>query len=228
MKTIWITLLTVAFMAPALAASNCVSRVDKNLKKTTKEKINYCLEEDQTPEAPADTTEIVWSETYSVQFPKQKKNTKSNETAQTQIKTVSNDTPVSREYLDSKTYPQFRNDTLPRLSPEQAHETAMEALQQQTPTEKADKQQKPASRNKNAGKPKRQVKADKSTTAKAVPAEKPAQAPSAQVQEAQALQNDPLATNPTDNGAAPADFLDDSVMGPADFGYNATDPAFQQ
>ncbi|MBR3632594.1 MAG: hypothetical protein IKN49_06020 [Elusimicrobiaceae bacterium] len=227
MKTIWITLLAIAVTTPAWAASNCVSRVDKNLNKTTQEKINYCLEEDQTPEAPADTTEIVWSETYSVQFPKQKQNAKEKEAPQTQIKTVPNDTPVSKEYLDRKTYPPFRNDTMPRMSAEQAHETAMEALQQNA-ADKTDKQQKPAKRNKNAGKPKRQVKADNAVSAKVAPAEKPAAAPSAQVQEAQALQNDPLATNPTDNGAVPADFLDDGVMGPSDFGYNATDPAFQQ
>ena len=228
MKNIWIALFTVAVTVPAMAASNCVSRVDKNLNKTTTEKINYCLEEDQTPEPPADTTEVVWSETYSVQFPKPKQKAQEQPAPQTQIKTVPSDTPVSREYLDRQTYPPFRNDTMPRMAPDVAHQMAMEALHPSS-AEKTDKKQKPASRHTKAAKPKRHVKSASATAAKAAPAaDQPAQPATAQVQEAQALQNDPLATNPTDNGTVPAGFLDDSVMGPSDFGYNATDPAFQQ
>ena len=54
-----------------------------------------------------------------------------------------------------------------------------------------------------------------------------AQTPAAEIQQAQALQNDPLYQNNTANGAAPAGFTDGGVMGQSGFGYNATDPAFQ-
>ena len=53
------------------------------------------------------------------------------------------------------------------------------------------------------------------------------QTPVADIQQAQALQNDPLYQNNTANGTTPAGFTDGGVMGPSGFGYNETDPAFQ-
>ena len=68
-----------------------------------------------------------------------------------------------------------------------------------------------------------------STTTKTVeivqePAPKPTETPAAEIQQAQALENNLTAPVLGTN----EQFLDDSVLGPDDFGYNSTDPAFQQ
>ena len=217
MKSFGMCVICLVSSVSVWAASNCVSRVDKNLDKTTAEKINYCLTEDTTPVAEEKETEIIWSDTYSVQYPKPKnKQAKAKTQPETKNVKVYKSGPVAMTYTDRNTYPSFRNDTLPSLNDNQANEAALEALRA-NPTAKNAKQQKPAVKKK-AAKPARQVKAENAATAQQ----------QAQQQQAQALQNDPLATNPTDNGTVPNEFLDDSIMGPSGFGYNATDPAFQQ
>ena len=214
MKNLLTVLTLVLINSPlALAASNCVSRVDKHLDKTTAEKVEYCLAEDQEEEDAGPVTEVILTDTYSVQYPKQKQNPAPNRPQERTFKKYST-APIEMTYTDQKKYPHFRNDIMPSLSAEEANETAMEAFKQQPNSSKT----KPAAKK---TKPARQVKTQ--------PAAKPAAAkPSAQpVQQAQTLQNDPLATNPTQDGTVPAGFLDDGLMGPADFGYNATDPAMQ-
>ncbi len=197
-----------------LAASNCVSRVDKNLDKTTAEKIDFCLTEevDLTEETPA--TEVIYSDTQTVQYPKPK-NKKRQSQAKQQTTKVYTTAPVSLEYFNRNEYPAFRNDTLPSISADDAHQTALDALRGEK--KPAKKSQKKAPKNKKA-------KTEKTTQATQT---NPVQTPSAEVTQAQALQNDPLAQDNTDGGTVPSGFLDDSVMSDNNFGYNATDPAFQ-
>ena len=203
-----------SFLAsPLLAASTCVSRVDKNLDKSTAEKIDFCLTEevDLTEEAPS--TELIFSDTQDVQYPKRKNKRSAKTSAPKQDNKVYIQPPVSLEYSDRNEYPSFRNDTLPSINAETAHETALEALRgHKKPAKKIVKKSKPQ-------------KAAKAAAPNKQP--QPVQTPAAEVAQAQALQNDPLTQNNTDNGIVPADFLDDGVLGSDNFGYNATDPALQ-
>ena len=236
---------------PLMAASTCVSRVDKNLDKTTAEKIDFCLTEEPvlTDETPA--TEVVLSETQTVQYPKPKTKRKKNTPAKQQTTKVYTTAPVSLEYYDRETYPAFRNDTLPRVSVETAHETALQAI------EAGKKQNKKAAKKTNK-KPKRKLKKQEAApvvppSAEPLPAPKPefavrcatitcsatsetpvvtplstpSAAANAEVAQAQALQADPWAQDNTNGNTAPDGFLDGGVMSDNNFGYNATDPALQ-
>lgn len=207
-----------SFSAPALlAASTCVSRVDKNLDKSTAEKIDFCLTEevDLTEETPV--TEVIYSDTQSVQYPRPKTKRQQKSSNKQQTTKVYTTAPVSLEYFNREEYPAFRNDTLPSIHADSAHETALEALRGEK-----------KSAQKATTRPKRTVKKQaKQKVAAPAAQSKPAQTPSAEVAQAQALQNNPLAQDNTADGTVPPDFLDDGVLGSDNFGYNATDPAFQ-
>ncbi len=216
MKKLIALIAAVLIGMPALAKSNCQTRVDKNLDKTTSEKIQKCLTEDPVEEDKTPQPEVVLTDTYSVIYPQsksdpkqkqnpkqgQKQSQKQNNTKQTTEQKTYKPEPVQHEYLDGTTYPSFRNDELPTLNQEEAHDTAMQALKGYN---------KPA-----VTRPAKQNK----------PAVKPAtKTPPQEIQEADALQDDPLATA---QSTQLTEFQDDSVLSPADFGYNDTDPAFQQ
>ena len=223
--------------APVLAAvSTCETRVDKHQDASTAERVDYCLTEEPQEADDTPVTEVVLSDVYSVQYPKPK--TKKSATEQEVTKTYTQQ-PISQEYIDRDDYPAFRNDILPRLNDDSAHAVALEAL--------GHSQEKTGAKgSKSLTKPARQMKAapatiGQNTTAypaysagvQTTPAQNAAlpagtaQTPAAEIQQAQALQNDPLYQNNTANGAAPAGFTDGGVMGQSGFGYNATDPAFQ-
>ena len=219
MKKLIAVLVSCLVSASVWAASTCESRVDKSVHKSTTERVQRCLDFDQTdmPEIEEEA-EVIMSDTYSVKFPKKKQPTQP--TSQKTIKKYK-PTPTSLEYVDRTTYPSFRNDTLPRLTTHQANEAAVEALQ----TQRAEQEKQKA-----AQKAVKKAKKTKKPARKQTEAPKPVktQPEETQVQQAEALQNDPLTQDTTDNGATPAGFLEDGVMGPADFGYNASDPAYQQ
>lgn len=227
-KLIYVFALSLLAAPLYAAASTCETRVDKNLDKSTRQKVEFCLTEEPEPEAEA-ATEVILSDTYSVQYPKPKK-----PLAEPTQQVIEKYTPgpVSQEYLDRDDYPAFRNDSLPRLSDEEAHETALEALHR--PTAKA---QKPA--RKKAAKPARKkvqpapapaaAKTEAALPQQQLPQPQPVvptQTPAAELEQAQALQKDPLYTDYTDQGATPQGFTDNGIY-QDDFGYNATDPALQ-
>ena len=227
-KLIYVFALSLLAAPLYAAASTCETRVDKNLDKSTRQKVEFCLTEEPEPEAEA-ATEVILSDTYSVQYPKPKK-PQAEPTQQVIEKYTPG--PVSQEYLDRDDYPAFRNDSLPRLSDEEAHETALDALHRPT-----DKAQKPA--RKKAAKPARKKVQPAPAPAAAKPEAAlpqqqlpqpqpvvPTQTPAAELEQAQALQKDPLYTDYTDQGATPQGFTDNGIY-QDDFGYNATDPALQ-
>lgn len=222
MKKILFLLLVSFAAAPLLAAaSTCQTRVDNNLDKSTAEKVRRCLTEEPEPENDTPVTEVILSDTYSVQYPKQKTKKKNS---QPQTIKIYEEQPVSTEFLNRRDYPAFRNDILPSANMETAHDTALEALRGQHKPEKKAKAKKPARKT-----VKKQVPAPKQQPEPARPQAANPNAPAPeQIRQAQQLQADPLSQNPTQDGSVPEGFLDGGVMGPADFGYNATDPAFQQ
>lgn len=214
MKNILCVCIAVALTAPAwAAASTCQSRIDKNLNKSTAEKVEKCLTDEPEVQDEGPVTEVLVYDTYTVQYPKAPKTKEAPDQTQREIKRYST-APVSMEYLDQNHYPVFRNDTMPTLNADEAHATALEALHAQSAAQASttDKTKKPA---KKTAKTKAAKPARKATA-------------SAQVRQAQALQNNPLQQNTTQNGTVPANFLNDGVLGPDGFGYNATDPAFAQ
>lgn len=237
--------------APLLAAaSTCETRVDKHQDASTTERVNYCLTE-EPEEEETQATEVVLSDVYSVQYPKPK--TK-KAPAQTQETKLYNQGPTSMEYLDRDDYPAFRNDIMPAMNEEDAHAAALEVLSSQNiPENKGTKSLTKPARTMMAAPQEEEATANITDTASYAdytpqpfqqvpdaanaqaaamyntPAQplQPTQTPAAEIQQAQNLQNDPLYQNYTDNGAAPAGFTDGGVMGQDNFGYNATDPAFQ-
>ena len=190
--------------------STCESRVDAAKNKTTADRIEACLNEEDVTAETTPATEVLISETYSVQYSKRK--TKKQPQQEPQAVKVYKPQPVSTSYTQRPDYPTFRNDTLPQLNDEEANAVTQEALKEQA----ARNAEKPAKKMKAAPKPARKSKA--SAPAKT-------QTPPQEIQQAQAIQNDPLA--PAQDNTLPSDF-DESLMDPVDFGDNATDPAFQK
>lgn len=200
---------------PLAAVSTCESRVDKNADKTTAQRVEACLTEETDSTETAEATEVILTDTYSVQYPTRKK----RQAAKPETKTVTTykAQPVATAYVQRPDYPAFRNDVLPQLSVEEANAAAQQAMQEDAQRHFT----KPAKKMKEAKKPVRKSNVKKETSQP--PQDQAASAE--QIQQAQALQNDPQAV-PQEN-ALPDDF-DESLLGPSDFGYNATDPAFQQ
>lgn len=225
-KTAVIFLLAFA-AAPAFAASTCETRVDQHTDATTAKRVEVCLKEEATeeevPQGPRVHTEI-----YSVKYPAQKTK-KQNTDKPAIIKKYKKET-VNTEFLDQNQYPIFRNDTWPRLNAEEAHEAALEAIGAQNAENEKNATNKPRAK-KQTKKPARKITQPLPTvpaqgTAQIEEQFSPAQTSPAQLQQAQATENDPLYQNNTDSGATPAGF-NDNLLGPADFGYNDTDPAMQ-
>ena len=220
MKNILTMLAAVLLAAPLLAASTCESRVDKNLDKSTSEKVKKCLNDDEQTADDTPEPEVLISETYSVIYPqpKEKKNQKQNQkqkqkqnnSKQSKEQKTYAAPKTQNEYVDRTTYPSFRNDFLPLMNPEEAHDVALDALKgYKKPTiSKPVKNTKPSVQNNQSD----EIAKEQQLSPVEI--------------EANGLQNDPLA-QPSDT-TVPVGFEDDGVLGPADFGFNDTDPAFQQ
>lgn len=215
-----LTALICSFSAlPLLAASTCQTRVDKNINKTTAEKVMYCLNDEPEVTPVTKEPEVILANVYTVKYPKQnnQSQTKTQQSAQERTTKVYSPTPVAMRYYQRDVYPPFRNDILPHFSSVSADDTAItalrnERLEQEKPARKIVKQKKTYTKTKSK---KKMVKKVVSQTATTV-----------EEKEAQTLQEDPLTTNLTTD-AYSQDFPGISAT-PADFGYNDTDPALQQ
>lgn len=219
-KLIYVFVLSLLAASWPAFASTCETRVDQYPGATTAERVKRCLEEEAVQETEP-VTETTITQVYEAQYPKRKTKQQNEPRRQRQEKIYKAEN-VSLEFLDSNAYPSFRNDSLPSLSEESAHEAALEALRAkpQTPAQKTkparkDKKNKPAKKQNAVKQPSPAPKAESTDV------------PQTQIQQAQNLQNDPLYQDNTDGGAAPEGFMEGGVMGPEDFGYNAEDPALQ-
>ena len=221
------------------AASTCETRVDKHQGATTAERVEYCLTEEPAAETQ-DVTEVILSDVYSVQYPQPK--AKKSAPQQEETKIYSKE-PVSMEYLDRDDYPAFRNDILPSFSDEQAHKTAMEAIASHTETKAktGKKSLKKPARTMKAAQPQETAPAVTDTASSypqtATPAAAAAYPPAADfpapsATAVQAGANTAAAATVASMPAAPAADgvpagFDGNVLDQSNFGYNATDPAFQ-
>lgn len=212
---------------PVFAASTCEQRVDKNLNKSTAQKVSLCLTPPEELPASEDATRVIYYNASSAK-PKAKDRTQPDENQKPKIY-KDQGKPVNKEYVGKRTYPPFVNDVVSSEDEKNADETAMQALAAgRKPSARTDA--KPARKVKTEAKPKAVKKVTVQTSAPKTPSvllDNGDGTPLSEVVQAQALENDPVTQNYTDGGAAPAGFLQDDLMTGESFGYNNTDPALQ-
>lgn len=236
---------------PAFSASTCETRVDKHQDATTLERAAYCLTPEAEPPAPAGPELVYYG--VSANAPQDA----SAQDARYKQKYFDKDgVAVAQDYVGTHNFPAFTNDMLSeqeRLAIEKAEKEVWEKAQAEaakkaaaakaplrTPSvlEEQEPQMTKAQLAARKNKPKRFMK---EPAAVQTPEEPVSYAPDAygadpystgtpqgELQQAQALENDPL-SQPTGNagGAAPNGFLDDNLLDDPSFGYNATDPSMQ-
>lgn len=101
-----------ALLAPAAyAQSTCETRVDRNLDKSTQQKVEYCLTPE--PEKVPNEPRVVYFSSYYVSSPKPKDKVKIPRYIKQPGKKYKEE-PLSRnrEYWEAVVYPLFENDTL--------------------------------------------------------------------------------------------------------------------
>lgn len=234
---------------PAFCASTCETRVDKHQDATTMERVGYCLTPEAEPAAPAGP-ELVY---YGISSNAPQNGAEQEENYR-QKYFDKDGVAVAQDYVGTRKFPAFTNDTLSeqeRLALEKAEKEALEKAQQEAEKKAASARaplrtpavvepvmsssQLAARKNK----PKRFMK----EPAAPQPEEESAAyaqdtysmgdqystgTPQNELQTAQALNNDPLSQPGTAGNAMPEGFLDDNLLADdPSFGYNATDPAMQ-
>lgn len=226
---------------PAFCASTCETRVDKHQNATTLERVAYCLTPELETVPSAQSPELVY---YGVSVKEPEAETTQN-ARRRQKYFDKNGVAVSQDYVGTRSFPAFTNGTLSeqeRLALEQAEKEALEKAQKEAEKKAATQraplrtpsvltEQEPvmskAQLAARKNKPKRFMKQSAPETEPAPQAD-PTGTPQSELQDVNALNNDPLLQDNTAGGAAPADFLDDNLLaGDPSFGYNATDPAMQ-
>ena len=242
--------------APLLAAaSTCETRVDKMYDKSTGERVQVCLTEEPEIAEDENGTKVIVSDTHEVQYPKRK--AKKQAPAQKEIKVytqtpISREYLDIEAYpsFHNDVLPRMSKDKAHETALEairnQKEEAKRKAEEEKRKAE-AKKKKKAAKKAKKKATPvveqpaietapytpnyTASTEADSQTytepTAYTETYTEPTAAYSDQVSQAQALQNDPLYQDNMAGGTTPDGFLDGGVMGQADFGYNATDPAYQ-
>ena len=212
---------------PVFAASTCEQRVDKNLHKSTSEKVSLCLTPPEELPPAEDATRVIYYNASSAK-PKVKDAAQPDQNQKPKIY-KDQGKPVNKEYIGKRTYPPFVNDVVSSEDEHTADEAALQALSVQRDAS-ARKDIKPARKVKTTAKPKVVKKQAAKSSAPAAPSvlmDNGDGTPLSEVVQAQALENDPVAQNYTDGGAAPAGFLQDDLMTGESFGYNNTDPALR-
>lgn len=236
---------------PAFCASTCETRVDAHQEATTLERAAYCLTPEAEPAVLEAGSELVY---YSVSDKAPEKQPQQD--ARYKQKYFDKDgVAVAQDYVGTKNFPAFVNTTLSeqeRLAWEQAQKEALEKAQaeaEKKAAEKREAEKKTAEKQvpllapsvltevepemsmaqlaARQNKPKRFMKAPvQEAQPESVPAEQAPTTPASEIQQAQALENDPLTSSfGNAGGVAPDGFLDDNLLDDPSFGYNATDPA---
>jgi len=204
--------------AGAIFASTCETRVDNKWDKTTQERIDTCLNEEQSALDEAPKTKVIVSDVSTAQYPK----AKAKKPAVRTVYKKYAEQESYKEYVDQEKYPKFKNDFVPAQSAEVAHETAMQAMQEQRQIEEQPVVKKvKKAKKKPAAVKKVEVQAEEAFQE---PEPAPTYTPPAEIQQAHELEDNLTAPDTTTNDP----FLSDDVLESADFGYNDTDPALQQ
>lgn len=245
---------------PAVAQSTCETRVDSHPQATTKQRVAYCLTPEKEPPAPAGP-QLVY---YGVSSNEPEPEPQEQSTDREPVYFDKDGVEVNQQFMDTKSFPSFENDTLStqeraaleRLAREDAAQAvAVRRASVKTPAQEAalaatPKLEAPSvlSEETQIGllarhkKPKRFMKKAAPTSVQTQTQEVaqpvaaanqplvPTGTPSGEIQQAYALENNPVSPQPAANNgtAVPNGFLDDDLMvGEQNFGYNATDPAMQ-
>lgn len=212
-KTVFI-LACVLLASPGWAASTCRERVDGNLDKTTPQKVALCLTEPAETAAEPNGPKVIYSNVQT-NVPKKKDVWMKEE----KHKIYKDEGPVNSEYVERASFAPFVNDTPSSADLLEAGDRAKEALASGRDAAAVSAKrtaEKPARKLKSARKP----AAQKTQPAPVNAAPEVPAAPAQQVQEAAALENNPLA----EEGDS---FTGDDLLTEESFGYNDTDPALQ-
>ncbi|MBR3899856.1 MAG: hypothetical protein IKJ44_06260 [Elusimicrobiaceae bacterium] len=243
--------------APLLAAaSTCETRVDKMYDKSTGERVQVCLTEEPEIAEEENGTRVILSDTHEVQYPKRKAKKQAPVQKEIKVYTqtpISREYLDIEEYpsFHNDVLPRMSQEKAHETALQAIHDQK-EAAQRKAEEEKRKAEAKKKKKAAKKAKKKADVVPPQSKTLPADYTEtytepapaytetytepaaaytetytEPTAAYSEQVNQAQALQNDPLYQDNTANGTTPDGFLEGGVMGQADFGYNATDPAYQ-
>lgn len=110
MKKLTALFLLLAAGAPLCAESTCETRVDRNLDKTTMQKVHYCLTPEAEPD-PGPEPQVVYFAAYDSRAPRPVKHKIPMEIVQPE-NAVYHEEALSknREYWEAKNYPLFTND----------------------------------------------------------------------------------------------------------------------
>lgn len=238
-KTFAVFVLFVGAALPVFSASTCETRVDKHPDATTKERVSYCLTPEAEPPAPAGAELVYYGVSGS-----EPQDASARDERYKQKYFDKNGVAVAQDYVGTRQFPAFTNNALSeqeRMALEQAEKEAWAKNQEEADKKAAAKNQPPASAAQDEREPemsKAQLAARKNKPKRfmkesAPEPESAAQAyssdtPVNELQQAQALENDPLSSSSGNaGGGAPNGFLDDSLLDDPSFGYNASDPAMQ-
>ena len=110
MKKLTVLFLLLAAGAPLCAESTCETRVDRNLDKTTMQKVHYCLTPEAEPD-PGPEPQVVYFAAYDSRAPRPVKHKIPMEIVQPE-NAIYHEEALSknREYWEAKNYPLFTND----------------------------------------------------------------------------------------------------------------------
>ncbi len=134
-------ILTFLFLIAAgvsYAASTCETRVDSHQKATTRQRVTYCLTEEDSVAATVSGPELVYSGVYSKEPQPETVQTPTAKNGYFKDAKMS----IQHQYVGSQRFPTFKNDTLSeqeRAALEQAYLKELEAQRQMTDPESVKK-----------------------------------------------------------------------------------------
>lgn len=225
---------------PAFSASTCETRVDAHQDATTLERAAYCLTPEEEPPAPEGQRLLY----YSVSNKTPKQGEAEPQDAYKQKYFDKKDLSVRRNYVETRAFPEFTNDTLSEqecLALEQAEKEALEKAH-------AEAMAKVEKKNSSLDGPSvldekepkmskaqlavRKTKPNRVMNSEAQEEEPsgfeepayPTDTPAGELQQAQAWENNPLDVPSGNAGGAADGFSDDNLLVDPSFGYDA-DPA---
>lgn len=128
MKKNILTFLAVIIASAAYAVSTCETRVDSHPNAATRQRVEYCLtQEEPSSVAPVSGPELVYSSTYS-------KETKEETETKPTVKNgyfAEDKVSVRHQYVGSRKFPAFTNDTLSEQERAALEQTYLAELEQQ-------------------------------------------------------------------------------------------------
>lgn len=125
MNKLSILFLLLAAGVPLCAQSTCETRVDRNLDKTTMEKVHYCLTPEEEPVSDKEP-QVIYFSAYDSRAPRPVKHKIPLEIVQPGVVYHEEALSKNREYWEAKSYPLFTNDVLSSQDEQEVNCAVME------------------------------------------------------------------------------------------------------